>query len=63
LLHSILLVFDSARVESDLAQCRRSALPCGEQDVRAPADVLGGIDAGESRLGPVNNFPGTPAVL
>jgi hypothetical protein len=50
-------------VESELVQRRRSALPGDEHDVRAPADVVRGIDAGESRLGLVNNFPGTPAVL
>jgi hypothetical protein len=31
--------------------------------VRAPAEVVRGIDDGKSRLRVVNNFPGTPAVL
>ena len=63
LLHSVLLVFDSAPVESERAQHRGAALPCDEHDVRARADVVRRIEAEESRLGLVNSFPGTCRVV
>jgi hypothetical protein len=44
-------------------QRRGSAVPCDEHDLARTGHVVRGIDAGESRLGLVNNLPGTPAVL